>query len=58
MNLKPWQPGKILITSQEVSDSIAFATYMGWPFCASPLNAAFVVMVAITKVQDENKSDN
>tara|TARA_R100000951_G_scaffold2179_2_gene3708 strand:+ start:3243 stop:3407 length:165 start_codon:yes stop_codon:yes gene_type:complete len=54
MNLKPWQPNKILITSKEVSDAIAFAEYMGWPFCASPLNAAFVVSVAIMKVQDEN----
>lgn len=54
MKLKPWQPNKILITSQEVSDSIAYANYMGWYFCPSPINAAFVVMLALMKVQDEN----
>tara|TARA_R110000796_G_scaffold111390_1_gene222913 strand:+ start:121 stop:285 length:165 start_codon:yes stop_codon:yes gene_type:complete len=54
MTLKPWQPGKILITGQEVSDSIAYANHMGWYFCPSPVNAAFVSMLAIMDLYEED----
>lgn len=55
---KPWQPQSILITSVEVEDSIAFANYIGWYFAASPLNAAFVTMLAIDKATHEDPFDN
>ena len=57
-NLSKWQPQSVLITSQEVSDAISYADYMGWYFAPSPLNAAFVTMLAINKVLHENPIDN
>lgn len=54
---KPWQPQSILITSEEVEDSIIFAQYMGWFFAPSPLNAAFITMLAIDKVIHEDPLD-
>lgn len=53
MNHKAWQPGKILITSGEISASVNYATFKGWQFCPSPINAAFVVMLALTRVINE-----
>lgn len=55
---KPWQPGKILITSGDVAASIEYADHMGWHFAPSPINAAFVVMLALNKVKNENSSNN
>ena len=55
--MKSWQPSRVLISNQEVEDALFIANYNGWYLCPSPINAAFVVMVAIQKVIDENTSD-
>ncbi len=57
-SLSKWQPQSVLITSSEVEESILFAQYTGWYFAPSPLNAAFITMLAINKVIHENPIDN
>ncbi len=55
---KPWQPQSVLITPTEVSQSIEEADNMGWYLAPSPINAAFIVMLAINKVTHENSFNN
>jgi TRAP-type C4-dicarboxylate transport system permease small subunit len=51
---KAWNPSALLITQDEISAALDYADHMGWYFCPSPINAAFVTMIAIQNLYDEN----
>ena len=52
--LKPWEPSQVLITQDEVNASLEYAAFKQWSFCPSPINAAFVTMLAIKNLLNEN----
>lgn len=54
MTYKPWQPGAVLISQSEISAAMEHADDMGWYFCPSPINAAFITMLVIMELYDEN----
>ena len=47
---KEWKPGAILITLNEVDESIRMASASNRPFAPSPISAGLIVFVAIHKM--------